>query len=112
MSGVKYLPTFQEINQNPKLAGTLDVYVSEANAVTVDGVFSHNKWNSITLTIAKWESHRKTTRICYYKGLQKFKITQKTCYLIPTLMYMIENDMIPSRIDDIVFHYNEEMYRQ
>jgi phosphoribulokinase len=98
MSEVKYLPTFQEINQNPKLAGTLDVYVSEANAVTVDGVFSHNKWNSITLTIAKWESYKKTTRICYYKGLQKFKITKKTCYLIPKLIEKVNNNVVPASL--------------
>jgi hypothetical protein len=98
MPEIKYLPTFQEINQNPKPAGTLDVYVSEASAVTVDGVFSHSKWNSITLTIAKWESHRKTTCICYYKGLQKFKITKKTCYLIPKLIEKVNNGVVPASL--------------
>jgi hypothetical protein len=67
---MKYLPTFQEINQNPKPAGTLDVYVSDEKAVTVDGVFSHSKWNSITLTIALWEPYEKTTRIYCYRSLE------------------------------------------
>jgi hypothetical protein len=105
---MKYLPTFQEINQNPKPAGTLDVYVSEANAVTVDGVFSHDKWESITLTIALWEPYKKTTRIHRYRSLEKFRITKKTCNLISSFIEMVNNRIIPRSINEVEIYHNKK----
>ena len=97
----EFIPTWEQLNDQQLPAGTVSVFASLPDAITVGGEWILSRDGSITLTIAQWEAHGKKTRINRYRSIRKHKITPKNVHLIPALLQMVERGEVPWNLSEV-----------
>jgi hypothetical protein len=108
----RFVPTWEQLNTQQLAAGTVSVFSSRENTLTVEGKWeaqwqgldgrARPEWEgSLTLTIAQWEAHGKKTRIHRTKSLAKLKITPTNAHKIPIILQMIRDGNVPLKLSEV-----------
>ena len=97
----KFIPTWEHLNDQQLPAGTVSVFASLPDAITVGGEWILSRDGSVTLTIAQWEAHGKKTRIHRTKSLAKLKITPTNAHKIPIILQMIQDGKVPLKLSEV-----------
>ena len=108
----EFVPTWEQLNAQQLPAGTVSVFSSRKDILTVDGKWEHEwqgidgrarpEWEgSATLTIAQWAAHGRKTRIHRTKSLAKLKITPTNAHKIPIILQMIKDGNVPLKLSEV-----------